>query len=46
MTLTLLGERFKSQALLDEKALVAAMAYVDLNRFERIADTPETGEFT
>ncbi|MDD1782575.1 transposase [Enterovibrio sp. ZSDZ35] len=39
--------RFKSQALLDEKALVAAMAYVDLNPVRAaIADTPETSDHT
>ncbi|WP_171972060.1 transposase [Vibrio ponticus] len=39
--------RFKSQALLDEKALAAAMAYVDLNPLRSgIAETPEASEFT
>lgn len=39
--------RFKSQALLDEKALAAAMAYVDLNPVHAdIADTPEASEYT
>lgn len=39
--------RFKSQALLDERALAAAMAYVDLNPVRAgIADKPETSEHT
>lgn len=39
--------RFKSQALLDEKALMACMAYVDLNPVRsNMAETPEHSEHT
>ncbi|MFO7593865.1 MAG: transposase [Pseudomonadota bacterium] len=39
--------RFKSQALLDEKALAACMAYVDLNPVRaNMAETPEEADYT
>ncbi|MFA9462513.1 transposase [Thiohalorhabdus methylotrophus] len=39
--------RFKSQALLDEQALIAALAYVDLNPIRAgIAETPEESDYT
>jgi REP element-mobilizing transposase RayT len=39
--------RFKSQALLDEKALMAGMVYVELNPIRaRMAETPEQSDYT
>ena len=39
--------RFKSQAILDEKALINTMVYIDLNPIRaKIAETPESSAYT